>query len=224
MAFDGITLNKILSELQILVKGKVNQIYIPNNNNIIINIYNGSNYILYIDTTASNYRINLTTSSKPNPIVAPNFCMILRKYLINSRINKIYMDGLERICYIDFECFNEMNDKIIRTLAIELMGKYSNVMLLNDNHYIIDALKKFEGNDTRSIMPTRKYIVPSSNKKEFFKCDKSEFINLCLNSSENKLDVAISNQINGISKQFINSACDTLSIDNSVSTNNLEML
>lgn len=228
MAFDGITLNKIISELQILVKGKVNQIYIPNNNNIIISVYNGSNYSLNIDTSATNYRIHLTKNSKPNPLVAPNFCMILRKYLVNGRISKIYMTGLERICYIDFECFNEMNDKITRTLAIELMGKYSNVTLLNENYFIIDALKKFEGNDTsRSIMPARKYIVPTSDKNEFFELSRNEFVNYCLNSaSQNakKLDDTVCNLINGISKQFINSACDDLQIDNSLSFTNLEKI
>ena len=118
MSFDGITLKKVVSELQVLVNGKVNYIYIPTSNNIVIGIYNGANYALNIDTSASNYRINLTTQTKQNPLVAPNFCMILRKYLINSKISKIYINGLERICYINFECFNEMNDKVTRTLVI----------------------------------------------------------------------------------------------------------
>ena len=63
MAFDGITLKKIVAELQILIGGKVNQIHIPTNNNIIIGIYNGANYALNIDTSASNYRIHLTSRS-----------------------------------------------------------------------------------------------------------------------------------------------------------------
>ncbi len=225
MAFDGITLKKIISELQILENGKVNYIYIPTNNNVIIGIYNGSIYSLNIDTTASNYRINLTTNSRPNPISAPNFCMVLRKYLLNSKISKIYMNGLERICYIDFECFNEMNDKVIRTLVIELMGKYSNVTLLNNNEIIIDSLKKYDGEEiSRSIMPTRKYIVPSSNKKEFINLKKEEFISLIASSEYKTLDTAIPNLINGISKNFIDSALETLKLSKTVSNNSLENL
>ena len=90
MAFDGIVLNKVVNELQSLKNGKVNRIYEPNKNELIISVYaNGKTYALNIDISADNYRLNLTTNEKPNPFVAPNFCMLLRKYLINSKINKI---------------------------------------------------------------------------------------------------------------------------------------
>src|SRR5574344_629046 len=111
MAFDGIVLKSVISELQILNGAKVNRILQPDKNSIVLSVYNGNTYAIYIDISASNYRIHLTTHSKPNPLVAPNFCMILRKYLINSKITKIYCKGLERIAYIEFEAFNEMNDK-----------------------------------------------------------------------------------------------------------------
>ncbi len=222
MAFDGITLRKVISELQILIGGKVNQIYVPTNNNIVIGIYNGANYALNIDTSASNYRIHLTTESKPNPLVAPNFCMLLRKYFINSRISKIYMNGLERICFIDFECFNEMNDKVVRTFAIELMGKYSNVSIINDKGIIIDALKKFDSEGiSRSIMPALPYTIPSSDKKDFFDISEKDFIDTILASEYKTLDTAIPNIVNGISKQFIKSAIDYLKISNTVSTSSL---
>lgn len=225
MAFDGITLNKIVNELQVLIGGKVNYIYEPDNNNIVMGIYNGATYALNIDTSASNYRINLTTKLKKNPFVAPNFCMLLRKYLINSRITSISMNGLERICYIEFECFNEMNDKVHRTLVIELMGKYSNVVLLNDSNTIIDALKKFDGNGiSRDIMPARKYIIPSSDKHEFNTLDKKSFIRLILDSEYKTLEVAIPNMINGICKMFMQSCIDYLKISNTVSNSSLEQV
>ncbi len=225
MSFDGITLKKVVSELQVLVNGKVNHIYIPTSNNIVIGIYNGANYALNIDTSASNYRINLTTQTKQNPLVAPNFCMILRKYLINSKISKIYINGLERICYINFECFNEMNDKVTRTLVIELMGKYSNVALLNDQDIVIDALKKFDGEGlSRSIMPARKYSIPSSNKKEFDDLLKEDFINLIMSSEYKNISVAVSNLINGISKQFILSSLEYLKLSDTISKSSLNDL
>ena len=225
MAFDGITLNKIVNELQVLIGGKVNYIYEPDSNNIVMGIYNGATYALNIDTSASNYRINLTSKLKKNPFVAPNFCMLLRKYLINSRITSISMNGLERICYIEFECFNEMNDKVHRTLVIELMGKYSNVVLLNDSNTIIDALKKFDGNGvSRDIMPARKYIIPSSDKHEFNTLDKKAFICLILNSEYKTLEVAIPSMINGICKMFMQSCIDYLKISNTVSNSSLEQV
>ena len=94
MAFDGLILNSIVNELQILINGKVNRIFEPNNDEIILNIYsNGKTYNLNININANAYRINLTKNLKPNPYSAPNFCMLLRKYLINSKyLEYIQMD------------------------------------------------------------------------------------------------------------------------------------
>ena len=218
MAFDGIVLKSIISELQILNGAKVNRILQPDKNSIIISVYNGNNYAIYIDISASNYRVHLTTHSKANPLVAPNFCMILRKYLINSKITKIYSKGLERIAYIEFETYNEMNDKVTRTLSIELMGKYSNILLLNENFNIIDAVKKFDGNGiSRDIMPTRKYILPSSDKIEFSSVSASEFCNIIISSDYKTLEQAIPNLFVGISKLFIQSTIENLKISNTIS-------
>ena len=229
MAFDGMVLKSVVKELNILKNGKVNRIYEPSNNNIIFSIYaEGSIYALDIDVSANNYRINLTTHEKSNPYVAPNFCMLLRKYLIGARINKIYTNGLERIVFIEFECFNEMNDKITRTLVIELMGKYSNIILLNHENVILDALKRFDTNvinaDERNIMPMRKYILPSSNKMNIETLSKENFMVICKSQNIHTLDLLLSSTFTGISKLFIQSALDFLKISNTVSDKNLEEL
>ena len=229
MAFDGMVLKSVVKELNILKNGKVNRIYEPSNNNIIFSIYaEGSTYALDIDVSANNYRINLTTHEKSNPYVAPNFCMLFRKYLIGARINKIYTNGLERIVFIEFECFNEMNDKITRTLVIELMGKYSNIILLNHENVILDALKRFDTNvinaDERNIMPMRKYILPSSNKMNIETLSKENFMVICKSQNIHTLDLLLSSTFTGISKLFIQSALDFLKISNTVSDKNLEEL
>ena len=219
MAFDGLVLKSVIKELSILINGKVNRIYEPNKNELILSIYaGGKTYALDIDITANNYRMNLTTNTKSNPYVAPNFCMVLRKHLIGSKINKIYMDGLERIAFIDFECFNEMNDKVVRTLAIELMGKYSNVILLNQDYTIIDGLKKFDNEilntSSRNIMPGRKYILPASSKKNILDFSEKEFIDFCSSLENHNLDNIIPNNFTGISKLFIQSSLEELKISN----------
>ncbi len=224
MAFDGITLHSIVDELQVLINGKVNQIYQPDKNNITISVYSKKTYMLNIDTTANNYRIHISTHPKSNPYKAPNFCMLLRKYLAGAKVSNIYVKGLERICYIDFECLNEMNDRVKRTLIIELMGKYSNVILVNENNTIIDALKKFDSESdltcdvttSRSIMPARIYKVPSDKKSEITLLSLEQFEDI-INSSEYKtLDNAIPNLFTGISKMFIQSCLDKLHLSNTV--------
>lgn len=224
MAFDGITLNTIISELQnVLICGKVNKIYEPNSNNVIISIYNKKTFMLNIDTTANNYSIYTSTHQKENPYNAPNFCMTLRKYLNSSEITNIYMKGLERICYIDFKCYNEMNDEVIRTLAIELMGKYSNIVLLNENKIIIDALKKFDTESNfRDIMPARKYVEPDITKKDFINETENNFIKTIMRSDYKTLETAIPNLYNGICKMFIQSVIEKLTITNTISEKNLK--
>ena len=110
MAFDGFITKKIINELTtFIINGKINKIYQPNKNEIILGIYNnGNNYALNCCINSDTYRINLTTHSKPNPINAPGFCMLLRKHLIGAKIKKIYNDGLERIITIELDCYNEL--------------------------------------------------------------------------------------------------------------------
>ena len=108
MAFDGIVTKSIISELQNIVGSKIDKIYEPDRNTIILGLYlQGKNYALNICIDAHNCRVNLTTHSKINPLIAPNFCMLLRKHLIGGRILDISMQGLERIVNIKIETINE---------------------------------------------------------------------------------------------------------------------
>ena len=141
MAFDGIITKQVVLELKnVLVNGKINKVFEPNKNEIILGIYsNGKNYALNISISSNNYRINLTTNSKPNPLNAPNFCMLLRKHLVGCRIKDIYSNSLERIVFINLEGYNELNDIVTKTLVVELMGKHSNIILLNDKKIHVET-------------------------------------------------------------------------------------
>ena len=223
MAFDGITLNCIVQELQALVGGKVDTIFEPTNNSVLIGIYKNKHYALNIDTSANNYRLNLTTLSKPNPMVAPNFCMVLRKNLMNYRVKRIYQVGLERICYIEFEGLNTLDDTVIKTLSIELMGRYSNIVLLNKEYSIIDALKRYSSiESTRHILPNQYYSLPENTKLDFLKIDKSTFISELKKSEYTIISDAVPKVFCGFSKQFIDYAILKLKITNTLSDSNLD--
>ena len=227
MAFDGITAKSIVSELnQFIIGGKINKIFEPNKNEIILGIYNnGKNYALNCTISVDNYRVNLTTSSKPNPLNAPNFCMLLRKHLIGGRIKSISMPGLERIIVIELECYNELNDLSSKKLVVELMGKHSNIILLNDKDIIIDSLRHLDSssNSTRDILPAHPYEFPEVTKLDFLRVNSFDefYANTC---NLKDLDNGISNTFNGISKLFIQSILAENNMENTVTKENLEVI
>ena len=226
MAFDGIVTKAVVSELNTcLINGKINKIFEPNKNEILLGVYSsGKNYCLNVSIDSVNYRINLTTNSKPNPQNVLNFCMVLRKHLTGGTIKRIYSNGLERIVFIDIDVYNELNDLITKTLVVELMGKHSNIILLNSEHTVIDSLRhlnKFD-NSNRDIFPGSKYLNIESAKKDFLAVKTfDEFYRDVSIDSEN-LPSTLSKVYNGFGKKNISYLLETLNIPTAVSTNNLK--
>ena len=228
MAFDGIVTKAITSELQQLIGGRIDKIYEPNKNDIILGFYlNGVNYALNICTNAQNYRLHLTTHTKPNPKNALNFCMLLRKYLIGLRIKNIISVNLERVITIEFEGFDDIDDIITKKLIIELMGRHCNVILVDENNMIIDSLRHISSDNelTREIIPHVKYVYPSTNKLNFLEVIDFQDFKLKLNLDFDKMYIydlssQISNIFNGISKSFICHIIETLHLDTSLKIEN----
>ena len=218
MAFDGIVTKAIVTELQEIIGSKIDKIHEPDKNTIVIGLYlNGKNYALNICIDSHNCRINLTTHQKENPLVAPNFCMLLRKHLLGGRISNISMLGLERLVKIEIETINEFNEIEVKTLIVELMGKHSNIILINQAGKIIDAMRRIDSkNSYREILPSRIYILPKSEKADLLKIkDFNEFEEkiqsiIVDNSSEQicteDVGKAIANTFTGISYTFAKSA------------------
>lgn len=222
MAFDGIVTKSIASELQNLSGARIDKIFQPNKNDIVLGFYlDGINYALNICIDSQNCRLNLTTHSKPNPKVAPNFCMLLRKYLLGLRIKNVITSNLERLVIIEFEGLDDIDDLITKKLIIELMGRHSNIILLDDNNTILDSLRhtRNELDSFRNIIPHVKYVFPTTEKQNFLHVKNFEDFYSKLNCSIlNKLTIEnlpkiISNTFNGICKSFIEAIIYTLEID-----------
>ena len=206
MAFDGIVTKAIASELQELSGARIDKIFEPNKNNVLLGFYlDGKNYLLNICTDIKNYRIHLTTNPRPNPKVAPNFCMVLRKHLIGLHIKNIITNSLERIVTIEFEGFDDIDDIISKKLVIELMGKHCNIILLDDNNVIIDSLRHINNeNSTHIVIPHIKYTYPVSSKYNFMDyMEFDAFRNVIDVNKLKELPICISNKFNGISKTFV---------------------
>ncbi|MBR0350390.1 MAG: NFACT family protein [Clostridia bacterium] len=236
MKFDGITTRLVCNELQNLCGARIDKVFQPNKNEIIIGLYkDGLNYALNISIEASNYRLCLTTHSKSNPMIAPNFCMLLRKHLIGLKLKNIYNTDLERLVILEIEGFDEFEDIVSKKLIIELMGKHGNIILLDENSVIIDSLRHIKCEDEihRNILPHTKYVYPTTDKLNFLDLkDVDEFSeklllynNLAIqdNNTIQDLDInnfadTVCNTFNGFSKQFIENVLKELNvttIDNS---------
>ena len=222
MAYDGLVNYTIVSELkEHIINGKIDKIYEPNFDEIILGIYsNGIKYALNLVISPGYYRANLTTNAKPNPNQAPHFCMALRKYLVGSHITNVYTKGLERIIFIEIEGYNKSKDFSSKKLVVELMGKHSNIILLDNQDVIIDSLKHFSINSGsyRDIFAGAKYVLPQSDKLDFMDIkDKEEFYRVLENNGKkinsNSLISILSNTFTGISKSSVKSFETELSID-----------
>ncbi len=224
MAFDGIVTKAITSELQQVIGARIDKIYEPNKNDIVLGFYlNGIHYALNICTNAQSYRLHLTTHTKPNPKNALNFCMLLRKHLIGLRIKNIISVNLERVITIEFEGFDDIDDIITKKLIIELMGRHCNVILVDEHNTIIDSLRHISSDNelTREIIPHVKYGYPSTNKLNFLEVTDFQDFKSKLNLEFDKMHISdlssqISNLFNGISKGFVSHILETLHFDTSL--------
>ena len=234
MAFDGIITKAIVCELQEIIGARVDKIYQPSKNDVVIGLYiNGKNYALNICTDSRNYRIHLTTHSKPNPQNALNFCMLLRKNLIGLRIKNIICANLERVITIEFEGFDDIDDIINKKLIIELMGKHCNIILLGENNVIIDSLRHISSDNelTRDILPHIKYTYPITTKTNFLELDNFEqFKNKILLSNistdilnKEFLSKTISDTFNGISTSFVQNVFSVLNLNNTTNFNDSDL-
>jgi len=168
MPQDAFTLRVAAEELnKLLLGGKVNKINQPSIEEIIIHVYaNGKNLNLAISANAQCARVCPTRAEKQNPTVAPNFCMLLRKHLSGAVITKVENLGYERITKIVFDSRNDFKESVEKTLVCEIMGKYSNVILLEGNK-ILGTLRPSFGDITaqRTLLTGMPYTLPPAQEK-----------------------------------------------------------
>lgn len=169
MAFDGVTIASVVSELKReLVGGRLYKIAQPEADELLLTIKQPTaQKRLLISAGASLPLIYLTETNKPSPMTAPSFCMLLRKHLQNGRITDISQPGLERIVRIRVEHLDEMGDLRHKTLVIEIMGKHSNIIFCNDDNTIIDSIKRISAavSSVREVLPGKPYFVAQTQDK-----------------------------------------------------------
>ena len=183
MALDGIFLNQIKKELDFLIGGRIDTIAQPSREEIIISFRtHGGNAKLMLSASASSARVHITKENVENPKVPPMFCMLLRKHFGNGKLLRIRQDGLERILYFDFEAMNELGDMVIVTLAAEIMGRCSNIVVINSDGKIIDSIKRVdeEMSRERMVLPGMTYTLPPRSSRLDFRTAAPDEINEAL--------------------------------------------
>ncbi|MFB1049630.1 NFACT family protein [Paraliobacillus sp. JSM ZJ581] len=170
MTFDGVVTRAITNELQEnLVTGRVLKIYQPTKTELLLTIRaQGTNKSLLLSAHPSYARFHLTEDAYQNPTEPPMFCMLLRKHLVGGFIEAIEQYENERVVYFSFKGKNEIGDETRKTLVIEIMGKHSNIILIDqEKGHVLDSIKHVSPSQSRhrTVLPGQPYILPPNQGK-----------------------------------------------------------
>lgn len=203
MALDGIFLSKVKNELCEKAVGlRVDKVNQPTRDEVILNLRGkGCNYKLLLCVRADSPRLHFTSYNIDNPPVPPMFCMLLRKHLTGAMIKDVRQHETDRIIFIDFDATNEIGDRVELTIVMEIMGKYSNMILVSGEK-IIDSMKRvdFTTSSVRQILPGLVYELPPQQDKLSPETeDSGKILDRILTFGDKSLSSAILNSIQGIS-------------------------
>lgn len=213
MSFDGMVTFAAVKELRDNIKlGKIEKIYQPQPEQLLLNIHTrNGNRKLFISVSGNHSAVYLVNETPENPITPPVFCMVLRKHLSAGRITDVIQHENDRIIEIFLETVNELGFSVNKKLIIEIMGKHSNVILVDmESGKIIDSIKhiSIDVNRARQILPGKLYqYPPSQNKIPFTEASAEDLVTAI--SDELQPSRAILSRIQGISPALAETLADT---------------
>ena len=203
MAFDGVVTRAVVHELHRLVGGRISKIHQPHHSDIIMQIRTqGETVKLLLSANPTYPRIHLTTEEFTNPLEAPMFCMLLRKHCEGGQIEAIRQVGMERIIHIDVRTKDELGDAAQRRIIMEVMGKHSNIILIDPaSGTILDSAMHVTAaiSQYRQVVPGRAYISPpDQGKADLLHVSQQEFIS-SLDWNGGRLDKQLVETYTGVS-------------------------
>lgn len=213
VAYDGIAVSNIVYELkEKFTGGRIDKIYQPRNDEIIFSVRSvkEGNFKVLLSANSMNPRIHITDIKKENPVSAPMFCMVLRKHIAGGRILDIRQPDFERMIVIDVESMNEMGDLGVKHIITEFMGKYSNIILTDEDGRILDSIKHVthDKSSVREILPGGTYeMPPSQNKMNPMELNFEEFRKNADEKSGYTLQALIYKSYTGISPAYASEIC-----------------
>lgn len=219
MAFDGAFLHQIKKEIEENILGsKVEKIYQPAKDELIF-LFRGKNgnVKLLLSAQANTPRVHFTKESPENPMTPPMLCMLFRKRLESGKLIEVRQPDLERVLFFDFACVNELGDQVVNTLAVEIMGRYSNIILIDESGKIVDAVKRVstDMSSERLVLPSLAYqMPPMQDKMSLLASSADEVIEAVCGEKPSYLNKALLSVLQGVSPiicrelQHISCGCD----------------
>lgn len=203
MALDGIFLYHLKNEIaQFAVGARIEKIHQPSKEELLLSLRSreGAQKLL-LSCRADTAGIYFTSYPPENPSKPPMLCMLLRKHLTGAKILSLEQDGLERIVKINMQAVNELGDLVHFTLAVEIMGRYSNIILIDGNGIIVDALRRVDEGKShvRTVLPGVKYVSPPKQDKLNIFDDNIDDIKTRLNLSGKTPSKAFQDTVMGVS-------------------------
>ena len=203
MALDGIFLSHIKNEISSAIGGRVEKIHQPSREELVIHLRTRTDaYKLFISVRVNSPRVHFTAHAPENPPAPPMFCMLMRKKLTNAMLKGVRQPGLERVIYLDFEATNDLGDRVTLTLAVEIMSKHSNIILIDENGRIVDAVKRIDMTKSavRQILPGFPYSPPpKQDKPDLTDADTFDIVERVKSFPDKALSNALLNSVQGVS-------------------------
>ena len=225
MAFDGITIRALTKELKNhLLNGYIRKIVQPEKEELLLSVKtpNGTEK-LFLSANASLPLAYLTDDSRTAPRTAPNFCMLLRKYIGGGRITEIEQLGNERVFCFTIEHKSDMGDTAKKYLYVEIMGRHSNIILCDHDSRILDGIKHISAatSSVREILPGRSYFIPRQEGKIDPYTETPQGLMEHLEGAHQKMAQALMNRYVGLSKLTATEIAYRSGVDADASTDSL---
>ncbi|ALC91044.1 hypothetical protein AM500_15545 [Bacillus sp. FJAT-18017] len=211
MSFDGLFTKAMGGELGTAITGgRINKIHQPFKNEIIMVIRaNGANHRLLLSAHPSYARVQLTSDTFDNPSEPPMFCMLLRKHIEGHILESVHQAGNDRILVFEIKGRNEIGDVSTKQLIVEIMGKHSNIILVDkDRGVILDSIKhvSYAVNTHRVVLPGQAYVSPPAQHKQDPFIATEDDVLKAIDFNSGKLDRQLVDAFSGVSPVFAKEA------------------
>lgn len=225
MAFDGLTVRALAEELNhTIVEGRISKISQPEKDEILLTIRGtGKDRKLILSANPSLPLICFINESKGSGNNAPAFCMLLRKHIQNGKITKVSQIDFERVIKIQIEHRNEMGDMAYKYLIVEIMGKHSNILLIDENNIILDAIKRItpDISSVRTVLPYEPYFIPATTEKLNPLTVSTDEMIAKIAQVSGPISKAIYESITGFSPMLANEVCTLSDINHDIPANTM---